>query len=86
MDDLTISNQCKEMSEFTIDTLHKIQKELKISSILKIPLCLTLCDQWYLACMTDYVNPSISIAKSYPFCEPESLNCVSIYDTIDNSR
>lgn len=40
--------------------------------------CLTFCDQWFLACLDDFVDPYQDPNESVPFCKDDSLVCSKV--------
>jgi hypothetical protein len=46
-------------------------------------LCLSFCDQWFLSCVNDYLDPYKNKDK-LPFCEKDSMICSQVkeYDAI----
>ena len=49
-------------------------------------ICLSFCDEWFLACMSDYVDPYLDPSQNVPFCKEESLVCSPVAEIAQNSR
>ena len=49
-------------------------------------ICLNFCDEWYLSCIKDFIDPYTDPSESVPFCKEDSMVCSSVEDVADSSR
>ena len=49
-------------------------------------ICLSFCDEWYLSCMRDFIDPYQDAAISNPFCTDDSIICSPVQEVINSSR
>ena len=48
--------------------------------------CLAFCDQWYISCIEDYMDPYLDPNEQVPFCKEDSMVCSKVSDIASSSR
>ena len=49
-------------------------------------ICLSFCDEWFLSCHRDFIDPYLDINDHVPFCKEDSMVCSPVHDIASNSR
>lgn len=49
-------------------------------------ICLSFCDEWYLSCMEDYLDPYVDPKEGQPFCTDDSMVCSPVHEVVNHSR
>jgi hypothetical protein len=49
-------------------------------------LCQNFCDEWLMACQSEFFDPYIEVSEEVPFCREDSLICSPILDVVNSSK
>ena len=49
-------------------------------------VCLSFCDEWFLACAEDYIDAYVDPSTQVPFCREESMVCSPAHEVTNHSR